>query len=73
MLFLVMDMLPIARKAMQSGGPPEAELDMLRNTAKRFLMIAWAAMVLLGLSGVYLAWEHWASGPGCSSAKVAGS
>ncbi len=57
MLFLVMVMLPIARKAMQSGGL-EA-LGMLQNAAKRFLPIAWAAMALLAVSGSYLASDHW--------------
>lgn len=63
MLFLVMVMLPAARKTMQSGGPG-AGLDVLRNAAKRFLPVAWTAMVLLGLSGAYLAWEHWGIRPG---------
>ena len=37
---------------------------MLREAADRFLPIAWTAMVLLGLSGAYLAWEHWGIRPG---------
>ena len=37
---------------------------MLREAADRFLSIAWTAMVLLGLSGAYLAWEHWGIRPG---------
>ena len=57
MIFLVMVMLPIARKAMQSGRP-EA-LGMLQDAAKRFLPVAWAAMILLALSGAYLASDHW--------------
>ena len=57
-MFLVMVMLPVARKAMQVEGPG-AGLGMLREAADRFLSIAWTAMVLLGLSGAYLAWEHW--------------
>ena len=62
-MFLVMVMLPVARKAMQVEGPG-AGLDMLREVADRFLPIAWTAMVLLGLSGAYLAWEHWSIRPG---------
>ena len=31
---------------------------------ERFLPVAWTAMVLLGLSGAYLAWEHWGIRPG---------
>ena len=60
MLFLVMIMLPIARKAMQAGGP-EA-LGMLQDAAKRFLPVAWAAMILLAVSGAYLASDHWGIG-----------
>ncbi len=63
MLFLVMVMLPVARKAMQAEGPG-AGLGMLREAADRFLPVAWTAMVLLGLSGAYLAWEHWGISPG---------
>ncbi len=63
MLFLVMVMLPTARAAMRKGGPGEG-LGMLREAADRFLPVAWTAMVLLGLSGAYLAWEHWAIRPG---------
>ena len=37
---------------------------MLREAADRFLPIAWTTMVLLGLSGAYLAWEHWSIRPG---------
>ena len=62
-MFLVMVMLPVARKAMQAEAPG-AGLGMLREAADRFLPIAWTAMVLLGLSGAYLAWEHWGIRPG---------
>jgi|TARA_B100000315_G_scaffold73759_1_gene67537 uncharacterized membrane protein len=63
MLFLVMVMLPTARAAMQEGSP-EAGLGVLREAADRFLPVAWTAMVLLGLSGGYLAWEHGGIRPG---------
>ncbi len=63
MLFLVMVMLPIARQAMRAGGPGPG-LEMLRAAAQRFLLVAWAAMILLGLSGIYLAWDHWGIRPG---------
>jgi uncharacterized membrane protein len=63
MLFLVMVMLPTARAAMQEGGPG-AGLGVLREAADRFLPVAWTAMVLLGLSGGYLAWEYRGIGPG---------
>ncbi len=62
MLFLVMVMLPTARAAMQAEGPG-AGLGMLRDAVDRFLPVAWTAMVLLGLSGGYLAWEHWGIRP----------
>ena len=63
MLFLMMVMLPVARKAMRSGSAGEG-MTMLRDAAERFLPVAWTAMVLLGLSGAYLAWEHWGIRPG---------
>ena len=63
MLFLVMVMLPAVRIVMQSGRP-RTRLDVLRDATKRFLPLAWAAIVLLGLSGAYLAWEHWGIRPG---------
>ncbi len=63
MLFMVMVMLPVARQAMQEGGPG-AGLEMLRDAADRFLPVAWTAMIMLGLSGGYLAWEHWGIRPG---------
>ena len=62
MLFLMMVMLPVARKAMRSGRAGEG-MTMLRDAAERFLPVAWTAMVLLGLSGAYLAWEHWGIRP----------
>ena len=63
MLFLVMVMLPTARKAMRSEAPG-AGLEILKDAANRFLPVAWTAMILLGLSGAYLAWEHWDIRPG---------
>ena len=57
MFFLVMVMLLTAKKAMQSGAL-EA-FGMLSDAAKKFLPIAWAAMILLGVSGAYLATNHW--------------
>ncbi|MCH7736280.1 MAG: CopD family protein [Chloroflexi bacterium] len=63
MLFLVMVMIPVARQAMRSEGTG-AGLAMLRDAGERFLPVAWTAMVLLGLSGGYLAWQHWGIRPG---------
>ena len=63
MLFLVMVMLPAARQAMKAEGPGEGP-QILRDAAERFLPVTWTAMILLGLSGGYLAWEHWGIRPG---------
>ena len=37
---------------------------MLRDAANRFLPVAWSAMILLAITGAYLAWEHWGIRPG---------
>jgi len=63
MLFLAMVMLSVARKAMHTGGPGPG-LEMLRAAAQRSLLMAWSKMDLLGLSGIYLAWDHWGIRPG---------
>ena len=54
MLFLVMVMLPLARRDMASGQPGPG-LEMLRDAANRFLPVAWASMILLAVTGVYRA------------------
>ena len=46
---------------MQSGAP-EA-FGILSDAAKKFLPIAWAAMILLGVSGAYVATNHWGIRP----------
>ena len=63
MLFLVMVMLPLARRDMASGQPGPG-LAMLRDAANRFLPVAWGAMIILAVTGAYLAWEHWGIRPG---------
>jgi uncharacterized membrane protein len=63
MLYMVMVLIPVARRAMQSE-VPGAGLDMLRDAAHKFLPVAWAAMIILGVSGAYLAWGHWDIRPG---------
>ena len=60
---MVMVMLPSARQAMRSEDAG-AGLEVLKDAANRFLPVAWTAMILLGLSGAYLAWEHWGIRPG---------
>jgi len=61
MFLLVMVMLLTAKRAMQSGAP-EA-FGILSDAAKKFLPIAWAAMILLGVSGAYVATNHWGIRP----------
>ena len=62
MLFLVMVMLPLVRRGMASGQPGPG-MEVLRDAANRFLPVAWGAMVVLAVSGAYLAWEHWGIRP----------
>ena len=62
MLFLVMVMLPSARKDMASGQPGQG-LEVLRDAANRFLPVAWGSMIVLAVTGAYLAWEHWGIRP----------
>lgn len=63
MLFVVMVMLPLARRDMASGQPGPG-LEILRNAASRFLPVAWGSMIVLAVTGAYLAWEHWGIRPG---------
>jgi putative copper resistance protein D len=63
MLFLVMVMLPLARRGMASGEPGPG-LAVLRDAANKFLPVAWGSMIVLAVSGAYLAWEHWGIRPG---------
>ena len=58
MLFLVMVMVPLARR---DAGPGFA---WLRQAAERFVPVAWISMVLLVLTGGYLATDHWGIGVG---------
>ncbi len=60
---MVMVMLPVARKAMQAEdrGPG---LGCYGSPLSGSCPIAWTAMLLLGLSGAYLAWAHWDIRPG---------
>ena len=57
MLFLVMVMLPLVRRGMTSGEPGPG-MAVLRDAANRFLPVAWGSMIILAVTGVYLAWEH---------------
>ena len=53
MLFLVMVLVPLARRDAGVG------FGALRAAAEKFVPIAWAAKIVLAGSGAYLAWEYW--------------
>ena len=53
MLFLLMVMVPLARRDAGVG------FGVLRSAAQKFVPIAWAAKLVLAGSGAYLAWEYW--------------
>ena len=38
-------------------------MQVLRGAANRFLPVAWASMIVLAVTGAYLAWEHWGIRP----------
>ena len=58
MLFLLMVMIPLARRNEAVG------FGVLRMAAEKFVWIAWAAKIVLAGSGAYLAWEYWNVPPG---------
>ncbi len=60
MLFLVMVMVPLARRDMGGG----QGFVILRQVAERFVPVSWVAMVVLALTGGYLAFDHWGVGVG---------
>ncbi len=60
-LFLVIVMVPLARKDMRQSGPG---FILLRQATRRFLPVAWASIVLLALTGAFIAWDHWGVRPG---------
>ena len=53
MLFLLMVMVPLARRDAGVG------FGSLRAAAEKFVPIAWASKVVLAGSGAYLAWTYW--------------
>ncbi len=57
MLFLLMVMIPLARRDAGVG------FGTLRSAAEKFVPIAWAAKLVLAGSGAYLAWEYWGIRP----------
>lgn len=58
----MMVMLPLARQDMASEQPGQG-MAVLRKAADRFLPVAWGAMIVLAVTGGYLAWEHWGIRP----------
>ena len=57
MLFLVMVMVPLARRDAGVG------FNALRSAAEKFVRVSWAAKVVLVGSGSYLAWTQWGVRP----------
>jgi len=60
-LFLVIVMVPLSRREMGASG---RGLILLRQAARRFVPVAWASIVLLVVTGIFLAWDHWGIRPG---------
>ncbi|MDP6064405.1 MAG: hypothetical protein QGI49_06405, partial [SAR202 cluster bacterium] len=55
-LFLVIVIVPLTR----SGAIPRPQaVLLLRLMGRRFRPMAWAAIGVLVVTGVYLAWDHW--------------
>ena len=61
MLFLVMVLVPLSRRERKAGG---ATSELLRQSAQKFLPVAWLAMALLVVTGIYIGWDHWGVRPG---------
>ena len=60
MLFLLMVLIPLARSQVESPGQAMA---LVRQAAQRFLPVAWASILLLAASGIFLATDHWSVSP----------
>ena len=56
-LFLVMVMVPLTRQAIE-GAPPGFSVRLLRETAIKFRNVAWASIVLLVITGLFIATDH---------------
>lgn len=61
MLFLVMVLLPLSRREKRAGG---ATGELLRQSTQKFLPVAWLAIALLVVTGIYIGWDHWGIRPG---------
>lgn len=55
-LFLIMVMVPLSRREIES---PEQAARLLGQVGRRFRSIAWVSIVLLVLTGLFLATDHW--------------
>lgn len=59
MLFLVMVMVPLARRSIE---PPALGTRILGQVGRKFRPVAWTAIVLLVITGLYLATDRWGIG-----------
>ncbi|MCH7745886.1 MAG: DUF4149 domain-containing protein [Chloroflexi bacterium] len=55
-LFLIMVMVPLSRREIES---PAQAARLLGQVGRRFRSVAWASIVLLVLSGLFIATEQW--------------
>ncbi len=55
-LFLVMVLVPLSRRSIQ---PPALGIRILVQAARRFRTVAWASILLLVITGGFIAMEHW--------------
>ncbi len=61
MLFLVTVLVPLSRRERKTGG---AMGGVLRESAQKFLPVAWLAMAFLVVTGIYIGWDQWGVRPG---------
>ena len=61
MLFLVLVLVPLYRRERKAGGDMG---ELLRQITQKFLPVAWTAMALLAVTGIYIGWDHWGIRPG---------
>ncbi|MCH9011240.1 MAG: CopD family protein [Chloroflexi bacterium] len=55
-LFLVMVMVPLSRGVIE---PPALGIRILTQAARRFRTVAWASIVLLVITGAFMATDQW--------------
>ncbi len=56
-LFLVMVLVPLTRQTIE-GAPPGFSVRLLRESATKFRNVAWASIVLIVVSGLFIATDH---------------